>query len=334
MPKLRWTLCAAALLAVAPAYAQDAVDMAKAKAEGTVVWYTSTPVATGQKISNMFKEKTGITVDMFRSGGSAVLRRFQQEMDGGRVAVDVLTHSSPAAALAMVKKGILVPFKPAGYDKIPAEVKDPNGAYIAQRLNIVTLYVRTDKIAAADIPKTWSSVLDPKFKGKMVMPDPSFTSLFVSVDGTLSKMYGWEFFEKLRKNDVMVVESNQGVSDMLKRGERFLALGSDSYAYDLRKQGHPIKTLYPSDGVFVISSPTAVIKGSPHPNAAKAFAEFMISPEVQKQFPASGNFAARTDVAPPEGAPGLDSIKIIPVDYDYINKQTAAIKKKFNEVFQ
>jgi iron(III) transport system substrate-binding protein len=130
------------------------------------------------------------------------------------------------------------------------------------------------------------------------------------------------------------VQSNQQVSDMHKRGERFLALGSDSYAYDLRKQGHPIKTLYPSDGVFVIASPTSVIKGSPHPNAAKAFAEFMITPEVQKEFPAFGNFAARTDVAPPKGAPGLDTIKIIPVDYDYIKQQTSVIKKKFNEVFQ
>src|SRR3954471_924977 len=107
MFKRRDLIAAFAVIAFAgTAAAQDAVDMAKAKAEGKVVWYTSTPVATGQKISNMFKEKTGITVDMFRSGGSAVLRRFQQEMDGGRVTVDVLTHSSPAAAIAMTKKGI------------------------------------------------------------------------------------------------------------------------------------------------------------------------------------------------------------------------------------
>ncbi len=185
MPKLKWLLCAAVLVVVAPARAQDAVDMTKAKAEGKVVWYTSTPVATAQKISDMFKKETGIQVELFRSGGSAVLRRFQQEMDGGRVAVDVLTHSSPAAAQAMAKKGILVPFKPKDLDKIPPEVRDPNGYHIAQRLNMVTFYVRTDKLAAADIPKTWKDVLDPKFKGKMVMPDPSFTSLFVSVVGTI-----------------------------------------------------------------------------------------------------------------------------------------------------
>jgi iron(III) transport system substrate-binding protein len=334
MPAPKWLLCAAALAIATPAHSQDAVDMAKAKAEGKLVWYTSTPVATAQKVSDMFKRKTGIEVELFRSGGSAVLRRFQQEMDGGRVAVDVLTHSNPAAAEAMKKKGILVPFKPKDFDKIPAEVKDPDGAYIAQRLNLVTFYVRSDKIAAADTPKSWKDVLDPKFKGKMVMPDPSFTSLFVSVVGTISKMYGWDYYEKLHKNDVMIVESNQQVSDMLKRGERLLALGTDSYAYDLRKQGHKVETLYPTDGVFVISSPTAIIKGSPHPNAAKAFAEHMISPEVQKLFPEFGNFAARTDTEGPEGAPSLGTLKLIAVDEDYINKQTTTIKKKFNEVFQ
>src|SRR3972149_12110638 len=81
-----------------PAAAADAVDVAKAKAEGKVVWYTSTPIPQGQKISNLFEKEYGIKVEMFRSGGSAVLRRFQQEIDSGRVAADVLTTSDPAAA--------------------------------------------------------------------------------------------------------------------------------------------------------------------------------------------------------------------------------------------
>ena len=68
----------------------------------------------------------------------------------------------------------------------------------------------------------------------------------------------------------MIVSGNQQVSDLLKRGERLIAVGAlDSYAADLKTAGHPIKTLYPSDGVFVIPSPTAVVKGSPDPAAAK-----------------------------------------------------------------
>ena len=130
------------------------------------------------------------------------------------------------------------------------------------------------------------------------MTDPSFTSLQVSVVGMMSKARGWGYYEKLRANDVMIVQGNQQVSDMLKRGERLIAVGAlDSYAADLSSEGHPIKTLYPSDGVFVIPSPTSVVKGSPNPNAAKLFAEFMIGDDAQKIFPADGGYSARIDIA-------------------------------------
>ncbi len=336
MSKLGAALRACVLIAfIAPAQAQEAVDVAKAKAEGKVVWYTSTPIEQAQKVADAFQKQHGIKVEMFRSGGSAILRRFQQEMDAGRVAVDVLTHSDPAAANAMGRKNLFVAFKPKNFDKIPDAAKDKNGLYVAQRLNMMTHYLRSDKVAAADEPKTWDDLLGPKYKGKLVMTDPSFTSLQVSVVGMMSKTKGWGFYEKLRTNDVMIVQGNQQVSDMLKRGERLIAVGAlDSYAADLRTEGHPIKTLYPSDGVFVIASPTSVVRGSPNPNAAKLFAEFMIGDEAQKIFPADGGYSARLDIPPPKGSPDLKTLTIIAVDDDYIEKETSRLKKRFNEIFQ
>jgi iron(III) transport system substrate-binding protein len=336
MPNRRDVVIAAALVVLAgPAFAQEAVDVAKAKAEGKVVWYTSTPIQQGQKIVELFQKEHGIKVEMFRSGGSAVLRRFQQEMDAGRIAADVLTTSDPAASAQLARKGVFVAFKPKGFDKLPEAAKDKDGYYLAQRLNMMTIYLRTDKVPPQDEPKTWNDLTDPKYKGKMVMTDPSFTSLQVSVVGMMSKERGWGFYEKLRQNDVMIVQGNQQSSDMIKRGERVIAVGAlDSYAAEERAAGHPIKTLYPSDGVFVIPSPTAVVKGGPNPNAAKLFAEFMLTEPVQKVFPADGGFAARSDVAPPAGSPALSSIKILPVDYDYIEKETPRIKRRFNEIFQ
>ena len=337
MLKLKLALCAAALLvfAAAPAPAQDAVDAAKAKAEGKVNWYTSTPIEQAQKIVAIFKQQTGIEVELFRSGGSAILSRFQQEMNAGRVAVDVITHSEPAAANALGKKGYFVAFKPKNFDRIPDAAKAADGSFIGQRLNMMTHYLRSDKVAAADEPKTWDDLLAAKYKGKLVMTDPSFTSLQVSVVGMMAKARGWGFYEKLRLNDVMIVQGNQQVSDMLKRGERLIAVGAlDSYAADLKKEGHPIKTLYPSDGVFIIPSPTSVVKGSPHPNAAKLFAEFMIGDDAQRLFPADGGYSARLDIAAPPGSPDLKSLKIIAVDDDYIEKETQRIKRRFNEIFQ
>ena len=272
---------------------------------------------------------------MFRSGGSAILRRFQQEMDAGRAATDVLTTSEPAAAAAMAKKGIFVPFKPKNFDKVLDSAKDANGYFIAQRLNMMTHYLRSDKIAPADEPKSWDALTDAKYKSKLVMANPSFTSLMVSVVGTLSQTKGWGYFEKLRANDVLIVQGNQQVSDMIKRGERLIAVGAlDSYAADERKAGHPIKTIYPSDGVFVIPSPTSVVKGGPNPNAAKLFAEFMISDAVQKLFPKEGGYSARSDIPPPKDSPDMKSLKINAVDTAFIEKESSRIKKRFDEIFQ
>ena len=274
------------VLASVPSHASE-VDVAAAKKEGMVVWYTSTPIETAQKISKLFEGETGIRVEMFRSGGSAILRRFLQEVQAGRTAVDVMTTSDPAATAALARKGTFVAFKPQNFDKIVEEGRDKDGNFVAQRLNLMTIYVRSDKVAAADLPKTWGDLTDAKYKGKLVMTDPSFTALQLTVVGMMAKNVGWDFYEKLRKNDVMVVQGNQQVSDNIKRGERLIAVGAlDSYAADDRKAGHPIITILPADGTFVIPSPTAVIKGSPNPNAAKLFAEFMIGDAAQKLFPA------------------------------------------------
>ena len=323
-------------LASGPAAAQaDKADLAAAKKEGKVVWYTSTPMKQASAVAKAFQDETGVEVELFRSGGSAVMRRFLQETGAGRTAVDVITTSDPAAFTALGRKGMFVPFKPKNFDQLPEEARAPDGTWAAQRLNIMTIYVRGDRVKPEEAPKTWAELTDAKYKGKMVMTDPSFTSLQLSVVGMMSKNKGWGFYEKLKANDIMIVQGNEQVSNMIKRGERLIAVGAlDSYAAEDRKAGHDIDTIFPSDGTFLIPSPTAVVKGSPHPNAAKLLAEFMIGDTAQKIFPDAGGYAARTDIAPPKGSPAVKDIKILPVDYDYTEKQAPAIKRRFNEVFQ
>jgi iron(III) transport system substrate-binding protein len=326
-------LCAGIAFAQAPSFTPDPVDLAAAKKEGGVTWYTSTPIETAQKIATLFQAQTGIKVELFRSGGSAVLRRFLQEIDARRVVADVLTISDPAAASALIKRDLLVPFRPKNFEKVRDEVKEPKGYHIAQRLNLVGIIARTDK--GLTLPRSWTDLTDPRYKGVMVMPDPSYTAIQLMVVGTLSKKYGWEFYQKLRANEVMIVQGHQQVSETLTRGERLMAAeGADQYAWLDRKAGHKIQTIFPADGAFAIPAPTAVIKGAPHPNAAKALAEFMISDTVQKLFPGEGIYAARSDVEPPAGSPPLDQIKLMAVDYDYIEKEAKSLKTKFNEIYQ
>jgi len=100
---------------IRPAMAET-VDVAAAKREGKVTLYTSAPIAAAQKVANAFQAKYGITVELFRSGGTQVLRRFMMEQQAGHAGADVLVSSDPAAVLDLTSKGLFVPFKPDGFD--------------------------------------------------------------------------------------------------------------------------------------------------------------------------------------------------------------------------
>jgi iron(III) transport system substrate-binding protein len=184
------------------------------------------------------------------------------------------------------------------------------------------------------MPKTWDDLLSPRFKGKLVMTNPSFTSLQLGVVATMAKLRGWEFFEKLNRNDVVVVQGNEQALNLVKTGERPIAAGADSqYANEARLAGHKIANVFPSDGTFAIPATTSVVKGSKSPNAAKLLAEYTLSLEAQKLWPESGIYAARVDVDPPPESPRIGDIRVIPMDYASITSATTQVKRKFSEIF-
>ena len=317
----------------ASARATDQADADAARREATLSWYTSTPVALAQQLADRFQQQTGIKVQLLRTGGQAVLRRLQQELSAGRPGADVMTMSDAGAANALAKQGLFEPFRPEGFDKIVADARDRDGRWIAQRLSIVGIPVRTDKVK--DVPNTWSDLKQPKYKGLMVMPDPSFTAIQLVVVGMLSRTLGWDFYKALRANDIMIVQGHQQVFSTMQQGERVIgAEGADPRSF---ADGHDVpnqKLIYPTEGVFIVSSPTAVIKGAHNPNAAKLFAQFMISPPAQTMIAEGGIHAARIDVPPPPGQPALSEVKFLPIDLDFIEERGRELKTKFAEIFQ
>src|SRR5215475_11898453 len=128
---------------IRPAMAET-VDIAAAKREGKVTLYTSAPIAAAQKVANAFQAKYGLTVELFRSGGTEVLRRFMMEQQASHPGADVLVSSDPAAMIDFAKKGLFVPFKPDGFDQVPSSLNDPDGRYVAQRVSLISIYGRTD----------------------------------------------------------------------------------------------------------------------------------------------------------------------------------------------
>ena len=322
-------------LCAASAQAPDKADADAARREGTVSWYTSTPIALAQQLADKFQQQTGIKVQLLRTGGQAVLRRLQQEVSAGRPGADVMTMSDAGAANGLAKQGLFEPFRPEGFDKVVEDARDRDGRWIAQRLSIVGIPIRSDKVKGEDVPTTWSDLKHRKYKGLMVMPDPSFTAIQLIVVGMLSRTLGWDFYKALRANDTMIVQGHQQVFSKMQQGERVIgAEGADPRSFADGQEVPNQKMIYPTEGVFIVSSPTAVIKGARNPNAARLFAQFMISPLAQTMIAEGGIHAARVDIPPPPGQPALSEVNFMPVDLDLIEERGRELKARFAEIFQ
>lgn len=330
---------AAALTFAQPVPAQqfvpDPVDEAAARREGSVSWYTSGNLLPAQKTAAAFEAKTKIKVELFRSGGSDVVRRTMAELDAGRVRADVVLMTDVSTGNALIKRGALQPFKPEGFDKVIDGAKHPDGYWIAQRLQLYAIVVRHDKIAPADLPKSWADLTNPKYKGMLIMADPSYTVAAAIVATLLSNKFGWDYYKTLKNHGMMLVRGHEQQFTMMQQGERWIgAENNDPRVYNDGKEVPGLKTIWPTEGSIFLPSPFMIMKAAPRPNAAKLFAQFLLSPEAQKFQIEIGYHSARTDQPAPAGIPPLNEIPLMPIDFDHIEANIAGAKEKFAEIFQ
>src|SRR5262245_48092864 len=167
-------LVAVLLLAVAPARAQDP-RLEAAKKEGKVVWYTSLALPSAEKVAKLFEAAyPGIKVEVHRSGSERILGRVMQELKASIKNADVV-HTSDAGHFVMFKeKGLLLKYTPAGVDAFPAGFKDKDGYYYGLRATVSAIAYNTKAVPAAEAPKSWKDLLDPKWKGKLVTAHPGY----------------------------------------------------------------------------------------------------------------------------------------------------------------
>src|SRR5262249_57237774 len=153
--------------------AQDPSLVEAAKKEGKIVWYTSLVLPSAEKVAKLFEAAyPGIRVDVNRTGSQRILQKVLQEMQAGIKNADVV-HTSDAGHFVLLKdKKLLLRYLPQGIDKFPAGFKDKDGYYFGLRATVNVITYNTRAATAADAPKTWKDLLDPKRKGKLVTARP------------------------------------------------------------------------------------------------------------------------------------------------------------------
>ena len=322
-------------IVAAPVAAQD-TRVEAAKKEGKVVWYTSLALPTAEKVGKLFEAAyPGIKVEVQRTGSQRILQRVMQELQANLKLVDVI-HTSDAGHFVLLKeKKLLMKYTPPGVDAFPPGFKDKDGYYFTLRATVNVIAYNTKLVPAAEAPKGWKDLLDPKWRGKMVTAHPGYSGVISTHVLALVQLYGWDYFKQLAQNKLMLVQSAVDPAGVVASGERQVAVdGGDYYYYQMKKKGNPIEVVYPKEGVPLVVSPTAIASFAPHPNAAKLFTDFTFSRELQQVMADSeGLYTGHPEVKYPADKPRLSDLKLLTVDPEELEKRNEEIKTRFVEFF-
>lgn len=313
--------------------AASSVDVEKAKDEGRVSLYTSLDTKIVDAIVASFKEEYGIDVEYFRGGSADVSGRVLAEADAGNLQADIVDASDVGAFLAMKERGLLRPYRSPAAASVPAELRDPDDTWVADRLTQAVIQYNTQEIGDLTPPQVWTDLLAPGYAEQL--------TYFSSSNGdgaprlyTLAQNFGWELLEGFAANEPLRVETPQLITQVLENGERVAAFATnDNIAWRSKQEEKPTDFVYPSEGVPTELGAVGLIEGAEHPNAAQLFYDWWMGPEGMRLLVEGGKYSSRTDLDPPVGSPPLGELTLLVLDYEEYQTNRSDILERMAEVF-
>ena len=263
---------------------------AGAKKEGNLLLY-----ATGTQIRpiiDAFRKKYPyIRTELSRANSSKTLRKVREEYSAGRHIGDGLELTAGALTL-MRNNGYLTKWSSpnlASYDK---EAKEPGGYWVSVRESYGGMAYNSKIVKAADAPKTWDDLLDPKYKGMMAISDSFNTK--GNWSGVLILTKGEDWFRKLASQNITRFKvSSRAVANLNASGEVAIsARASNAHIANSRRKGAPLVFVDPGP-MAVSDTGVAVFKHAPHPHAMMLMADYLTSETGQKHYVKIGYASAR-----------------------------------------
>jgi iron(III) transport system substrate-binding protein len=297
--------------------------LAEAKKEGKVNVIGLQGENTREALTEAFEREYGISVDFYADAGPGVAPKVANEREAGQYLWDIYVLGTTTALQALFPMGALDPMD--AY-LIRDEVKDGKnwrGGEIEfldpeHRLIVMTpfqrgtLFVNPTLVQPGEI-KSYKDLLDPKWRGRMVMNDPRRAGPGLA---TFTFFYrhppelGPDFIRQLARQDITIMRNFQQEVDSVGQGRYAILIGTaDAIAEERIREGVPvqivdIRQLREGGDVSPANGAVGVFNRAPHPNAAKVYLNWLLSKSGQEGFAkASGYISARVD-ADTSHAPG------------------------------
>ena len=323
-----------ALCCALPASAETADQLyAKAKEEKTLALWGAGPAANYERAARAFEQQyPGIAVSLTGGSSNVLNGKIEEQIKAKKVETDLVIFQTIQDFVNWNKRGLLLRFKPDGFDKIGASSKDKDGAWIA--VNAIPLFYiyNTEHVRSEDVPKSALDFLKPQFKGKLVTNYPADDDAALYAFYTIVQKYGWSYMDQYMAQQPKFIRGHLGVAQNVASGESLVSFEDSLTAIVVaQRAGGKIAPAAPTaDPLPVFFTAEAILNDAPHPNAAKLFVTWFLSKEWQSRI---GIYSSRSDVPPPEGLKPLSSYRLADSYLQFVTdeKQLVELRKRFEK---
>jgi iron(III) transport system substrate-binding protein len=318
------TLAALFVALALPAGAQDV--------SGPLVIYTSQPNADAQQTIDAFKAKhPDVLVEWVRDGTTQVMAKLAAEFEAGAPQPDVLLIADMVTMEGLAADNRLMAYPEADVSAYDPAIMDPESMYFSTKLITTGIAYNT---SVEMVPTSYADLRNIP-ENTLAMPSPltSGAATIHMVSVTNNPDLGWGFYEALAENGALAQGGNGGTLQAIAGGEKLYGFLVDFLAIRNKRDGAPVDFVFPVEGVSAVTEPVAILSTAQNPAAAKAFVDFLLSPEGQQLAADQGYLPAHPAITPPEGFPARDTIKLLPFDPAKALAEDRANKLRFTEIF-
>ncbi len=294
-----------------------------AKKEGTVMFYGSTPTKDGRVLIKPFEKKYPfLKVKHYRAGSDTLLQKILTETRASKYFADVYNIRSSEASI-LVEKGLFAQYSSPQVKFYPKGFREPKGHWVSFYMNPATIGYNSRLVPPDQAPKDWSDLLDPKWKGQMVI-DREETNWFANMLKFMGREKGLDFMKKLAGQDLTFSAGHTLMAQLVAAGE--YKVGVVLYTprmESMKATGAPIEWVR-ANPVIAYHYALGVAAKGPHPNAARLFVDFLLSKRGQELMVKTTRVPVRVDVKP-KPSHLVEGVNLLPTD--------SALDKDFKKYF-
>jgi iron(III) transport system substrate-binding protein len=306
-------------------------DVAKAEAEGEVVFYTTDPPAgTTQVMNDFMKAFPKIKASFIRLQAGNLMAKLMAERQNKTYLADVMAISEMTFATDLQKRGGYVQYVSPEHAAYNAAFKSkPEGHWTWGALIVAGIAYNPKLVKEEEVPQNWPDFLNKRWEG-VVNVKLSTSGLQHGTWYKLGKMYGADYWTKFEALKPRGFDSYVQQFDRMVNGQDHIIHGAQYSGYlQTKAKGADIRFVFPKDGLFVGQQIYGLIADAPHPEAGKLFLDWMLGVPGQTAMQNAHFLSSpRTDTPPPPGGLPTKDMKLIFVEDwdDYLKSRPQFVR--------